>query len=218
MAQAPIWPPCRRRALALRLPLLAAAAPLATLLAGCGLSSAPRQEFHLLRDADGGAAAPAGPPIDKVLLVSSGAMPGLYDSDRMVYSADGRSRSYFQFGYWSERPAQSLLMLSQARLVRAQRFREVATSTSGVRGDLLLTLRLDELYLDASAEPGQVKLILVAELIDWRQRTLIARRSFRHMAAVPQRDAFGVAAATSQAVGVMLTELVAWTALSAAGA
>ena len=84
-------------------------------------------------------------------------MPGLYDSDRMVFSADGRSRSYFQFGNWSERPAQSLLLLAETRLARSKRFREVASSTSGVRGDLLLSLRLDELYLDAvdRAGPGE---------------------------------------------------------------
>ena len=69
-------------------------------------------------------------------------------------------------------------MLSEARLIHSQRFREVASSTSGVRGDLLLSLRLDELYLDASAEPGLVKLIVTAELIDWRSRQLLARRSF----------------------------------------
>ncbi len=138
---------------------LGAAAP-AALLAGCGLGNAPRRDFHLLRDTDGQAPPPAGPVIDKVLLVSAGAMPGLYDSDRMVFSADGRSRSYFQFGNWSERPAQSLLLLAETRLARSKRFREVASSTSGVRGDLLLSLRLDELYLDASTEPGQVKLIV----------------------------------------------------------
>ena len=204
----------RRRRTLLCLPLAGAAAG----LAGCGLGSAPRQDFHLLRDAGAATAAPAGPPIDKVLLVASGAMPGLYDSDRMVFSADGRSRSYFQFGYWSERPAQSLLTLSQARLVRTQRFREVASSTSGVRGDLLLTLRLDELYLDASVEPGQVKLILLAELVDWRNRTLLARRVLSHSAVVQRHDASGLAEAASQALGEMLDELVAWVAAHAAGA
>lgn len=194
---------------------LAGAAP-ALLLAGCGLGNAPRRDFHLLRDADSQAGAPAGPGIDKVLLVSAGAMPGLYDSDRMVFSADGRSRSYFQFGNWSERPAQSLLLLAEARLVRSKRFREVASSTSGVRGDLLLSLRLDELYLDASAEPGQVKLIVTAELVDWRSRQLLARRGFAQAAAVANADANGLAEAASQAVGVVLGELVAWAAASAA--
>lgn len=203
--------PSRRRMLV----GLGVAAP-AALLAGCGFGNAPRLDFHLLRDADSQAPAPAGPTLDKVLLVSSGAMPGLYDSDRMVFSADGRSRSYFQFGYWSERPAQTLLLLSEARLIDSRRFREVASSTSGVRGDLLLSLRLDELYLDASTEPGLVKLIVMAELIDWRSRQLLARRSFAQAAPVPKRDAGGLAEAASQAVGVMLGELVAWAAASAA--
>jgi ABC-type uncharacterized transport system auxiliary subunit len=185
--------------------------------AGCGLGNAPRRDFHLLRDADSQASAPAGPAIDKVLLVSSAAMPGLYDSDRMVFSADGRSRSYFQFGNWSERPAQSLLLLAETRLARSKRFREVVSSTSGVRGDLLLTLRLDELYLDASAAPGQVRLIVSAELIDWRNRQLLARRSFAQAAAVANSDAGGLADAASQAAAVVLGELVAWAASSAAG-
>ncbi|MBS1178962.1 MAG: putative lipoprotein [Proteobacteria bacterium] len=195
--------------------VLGVAAP-AALLAGCGFGNAPRLDFHLLRDADANAPATPGPVLDRVLLVSSGAMPGLYDSDRMVFSANGRSRSYFQFGYWSERPAQTLLLLSEARLIDSRRFREVASSTSGVRGDLLLSLRLDELYLDASTEPGRVKLIVMAELIDWRSRQLLARRSFAQAAPVPKRDAGGLAEAASQAVGVMLGELVAWTAASAA--
>jgi ABC-type uncharacterized transport system auxiliary subunit len=185
-------------------------------LAGCGLGQTPRLDFHLLRDAGSDAPAATGPAIDKVLLVSSGAMPGLYDSDRMVFSADGRSRSYFQFGHWSERPAQALQVLCEGRLVRSKQFRVVAASTSGVRGDLLLSLRLDELYLDASAEPGQVKLILVAELIDWRSRQLLSRRGFVQAAPVPRRDAGGLAEAASQAVGVVLGEMVAWAAASTA--
>ncbi len=193
---------------------VAAALPAAG-LAACSLGRAPRMDFHLLRDPGSEAPAAGGPAIDKVLLVASGAMPGLYDSDRMVFSADGRSRSYFQFGHWSERPAQSLLILSETRLVRSKRFREVATSTSGVRGDLLLSLRMDELYLDASVEPGRVKLIVVAELIDWRSRQLLARRSFVHAASVPQQDAGGLADAASQAVRAMLDELVPWAAASA---
>jgi ABC-type uncharacterized transport system auxiliary subunit len=200
----------------LHLPLFGAA-PLAGLITGCSLGKGSRMDFHLLRDAGAGAAAASAPAIDQVLLLAAGAMPGLYDSDRMVFSADGRSRSYFQFGYWSERPAQALVMLAQARLASAQRFREVALSTSGVRGDLLLTLRLDELYLDASLDPGQLHMTVGAELIDWRSRKLLARRSFRHALAATTRDADGVAQAASQAVGVILGELVDWAAASAAG-
>ena len=199
------------------LPVLGAL-PLVTAIAGCGLGAGQRTDFHVLRDPGADAAAAPAPRVDQVLLLAAVAMPGLYDSDRMVFSADGRSRSYFQFGYWSERPAQSLQVLAEARLARTQRFREVVLSTSGVRGDLLLTLRLDELYLDASVDPGLVRLVLSAELVDWRSRKLLGRRVFRQSAAAKPSDAGGVAQAASAAVAVMLGELVDFAAASAAAA
>lgn len=205
--------PARRRALR-RLPALGAAA----LLGACSIGGAPRREFHLLRDAAAPGAPLPGPRIEQVLLVSAMAPPGLYDSDRMVFSADGRGRSYFQFGFWSERPAQSLQALVETRLDRTGRFREVVSSTSGVRGDLLLSLRLDELYLDATQAPGQVRVIFSAELIDWRQRKLLARRGFKAAAAANRDSADGLAEAASLALGSALDELATWAVTSAAAA
>ena len=204
----------RRRRL---LPLLAVAPALASLTA-CSLGSAPRRDFYLLRDAGAPGAALTGARSDMVLLVVATAMPGLYDSDHMVFSSDGLSRSYFQFGHWSERPAQSLQTLAENRLAQAGRFREVVSSTAGVRGELLLQLRLDELYLDASLQPGQVRLAVSAELIDWRDRRLLARRGFRQSAPLAQGGAAGLAEAAAAAVGAMLGELAEWTAASAAAA
>ena len=181
-------------------------------LAACSLGSAPRRDFYLLHDAAPPGAPAAGPRIDKVLMVSAMANPGLYDSDRMVFSADGRSRSYFQFGYWSERPAQSLQTLAEARLARSGRFRDVVASTSGVRGDLLLSLRLDELYLDAASTPQRVSLAVTSELIDWGQRRLLARQTFRQSAEVAQGGAAEFADAASDALGRMLGELADWVA------
>jgi ABC-type uncharacterized transport system auxiliary subunit len=218
----PCQDPRRRSALrsALRrLPLLGVA-PLSGLLGACSLQgSAPRMDFHVLRDLDD--ASPVGTPparIERVLLVTAATAPALYDSDRMVFSADGRARSYYQFSYWSERPARRLAGLAEARLARTQVFREVAASTSGVRGDLLLSLRLEELYLDDAVDPGQVRLALAAELIDWRSRSLVARRDFSQVVPVARRDAGGVAQAASQGVTVLLGELTAWAAASAASA
>jgi cholesterol transport system auxiliary component len=188
------------------------------LLSACALGNASRRDFYLLRDAGAPGAALPGVRSDKVLLVVANAMPGLYDSDRMVFSADGLSRSYFQFGYWSERPAQSLQTLAENRLLQAGRFRDVASSTAGVRGDLLLQLRLDELYLDASPTPQQVRLAVTAELIDWRERRLMARRGFRQSAPVGQGGAAGLADAAAVALGAMLGELAEWAAAAATAA
>lgn len=219
---APCPDPRRRSALrhALRcLPLLGAA-PLLGTLGACSLQgNAPRMDFHVLRDLDGSAPAAAAPArIERVLLVTAVSAPALYDSDRMVFSADGRARSYYQYSYWSERPARRLAALAEARLARAHLFREVTSSTSGVRGDLLLSLRLEELYLDDAVDPGQLRLAFVAEMIDWRSRKLLARRDFIQAVPVARRDAGGMAQAASQGVSALLGELAAWAAASAASA
>jgi ABC-type uncharacterized transport system auxiliary subunit len=186
------------------------------LLGGCGLDPSPRIDYQVLRDTGKSAAAAA--RIDKVLLLAIEGTPALYDSERMVFSADGKSRSYFQYGFWSERPARRLLTLAESRLAGAQLFRSVALSTSGVRGALLLNLRLQELYLDDSTAPGRVHLAFSAELIDWLDRRLLARRGFSRVLDVMTRDAAGLALAASQASSALLDELVAWTAAAAAPA
>ncbi len=208
--------PVLRRRAALRALALPAGAPLLALLGACASGDAARRDFLLLTDADAAAAPPPrAAPLDRVLLLDLAAAPTLYASTRMVYSADGVSRSYFQFAQWSERPANSLLRLAEARLAGTRYFRAVASSSAGVRGDLLLTLRLEDLYLDDSRQPPQARLAFGATLIDWRQRRLISRRSFDKVVPASGPDAAGLAAAAGQAVGLLLGELVMWVARSA---
>jgi ABC-type uncharacterized transport system auxiliary subunit len=220
--------------------LLAASAawPLAAIGSGCGtltaLNDAPRFEFFVLEDlarasvpaAGGGPAAagalPGGAPpatrIDRVLLVSMGQSQALYDSDRMVFSPDGMSRAFFQYSNWSERPARRLVTLVERRLVDAGQFRSVALSTAGVRGDLVLSLRLDELYLDESSRPPRVRATVLAELLDWRNRTLLGRRGVTRDVPTETLDARGMARASNVAMTAVLDELAAWVGEVASGA
>jgi ABC-type uncharacterized transport system auxiliary subunit len=211
------WPPAaptRRQALGRLLgTACGAAVPLPALLAGC--AGPPRTDYHLLRD-PGPAPAAAAVRSDKVLLLASGSPASLYDTERMVFSVDGSSRSYFQFGYWAERPQRRLLQLAEERLVAAGAFRDVALSTAGIRGELLLTLRLESLYLDDATEPGRARLAFAAELVDWRARRLLGRRRFARDADVGDHDAAAFAAAASEALGVLLGELADWVAPAAA--
>jgi ABC-type uncharacterized transport system auxiliary subunit len=57
-----------------------------------------------------------------------------------------------------------------------------------------------------------------AELIDWTQRRLLARRTFQREATVSRSGAAGLAEAASQAIGTLLGELGEWTAARAAAA
>jgi ABC-type uncharacterized transport system auxiliary subunit len=84
-----------------------------------------------------------------------------------------------------------------------------------VRGDLLLTLRIDELTHDDSVQPGQMRIAVVAELVDWRHRRFIQRRRFEHSAPVASADAQGASQAANVAITSLLDALVAWTRTSA---
>lgn len=196
-----------------------AAAALALLpLAGCTLNNAPRREYQVLHDPRGTTAPPSpGAHIDRVLLLAAPTASGLYDSNRMVYSIDGRTRSYFEYGLWAERPARSLNNLALSRLARSGIFAGVAPSTTGVRGDLLLTLQLEDLYFDEADPHNIVQLSFTATLVDWRQRRLLATARFTQQELSPTRDDDGMAQAASVAVGRLLDQLVAWCARSAAG-
>ena len=190
-----------------------AATPLWAGLVACGLDPAPAIDYHPLRDAGAQPATPrTTPAIDKVLLLSAGDTATLYDTDRMVFSRDGSSLSYFQYGHWTQAPSRSLLALTEQRLAAAGLYRGVAQSTSGVRGALLLTVRLDELYLDDAARPAQARVAFSVELLDWRQRGLIARKRFSRSQPVTTGNAAGFAQAAAQALAVLLDELQAWLA------
>jgi ABC-type uncharacterized transport system auxiliary subunit len=209
----------RRRLL--RAAAAGATAPLA-LVAGCDTlrNDAPSFDFYVIEDLRGNAStAPAAPPrVDRVLLLTTGPSPALYDSDRIVFTRDGASHAYYQYSNWSERPSRRLLALAEARLARGGGFRTVAQSLAGIRGDLVLGLRLEEIVHDDSTTPGSLRVAASAELLAWRSRTMVARRRFAQTAPVGTRNARGAARAASVAMTALLDELAAWTESSAATA
>lgn len=152
----------------------------------------------------------------RTLLIGPVASNAFYDGNMLAFSADGRTRAYYQFAAWTERPAKRLGNLVEKRLIEQGKFASVAQSTSGIRGELLLNLRLEECFHDASTTPGQAHLSFTAELVDWRSRTLVARHRFEGGAPVLEPNAAAAASALSQALGTQLDALVAWVESSAA--
>lgn len=202
-----------------------ALATLVTTGAGCAtFNDAPRFEFFVLDDLKASSAgeglgpvAGGGPPsAGRVLLVSMGQSQALYDSDRMVFSPDGMSRAFFQYSNWSERPARRLAYLAERRLARSGGFDGVALSTAGIRGDTVLTLRLDELLLDETSRPPSIRLTVLAEMVDWRSRSLLGRRAFSRTMPAPTVDARGMARGATAALTDLLDELSAWVASTGA--
>ena len=184
------------------------------LLSGClnlgDASKAPAVVYYVLNDAVPAASAAAASsetaaPSLRVLDTTTG---NFYDTDQLVFSRSADTRGLYQFARWTERPGKRFADLMRSRLERQGGWN---VSVGGyVRADWLLDTELVELYHDAASEPGQVRLVLRADVIDIKQRKLLGHRVFEQQVPLASYDAAAAAQASSLAVGHMLDDLSVW--------
>jgi cholesterol transport system auxiliary component len=198
-------------------PFLAA---LALLLAGCinigEKGDGPAVVYYVLNDpalkdadpADVKAPAESSAPALLVLDTTAGSF---YDTEQLVFSRSVGTRGQYQFARWTERPGKRFAGLMRTRLDRQGTW-QVSDAGGYVRGDLLLDTELVEFYHDAASNPGQVRLVLRAELLDLKQRKLLGRRVFEQRVPLASYAAKGAAEASNVAVGRVLDDLAAWLA------
>ncbi|MGD9945021.1 MAG: ABC-type transport auxiliary lipoprotein family protein [Burkholderiaceae bacterium] len=192
--------------------LTAAAVPLLGLAAGGCTNLRGDVPAHVYYELDDQAQPQrdAGPRVERRLLVTGTAGSTLYDSVGLAYSRAPGARSYYQFASWSEAPAQRVMRLAQRRLAALGVFQDVAGVTSAVRGDWLLELQLDQMYHDDLSPPGNARIDVFAELVDWRERRALARRPFSVREPLAQENAAAAAAAFNRALTRLLDELADW--------
>lgn len=193
---------------------------LSLLLTGClnlgQKSSTPAVVYYVLtdpapEDADALRAAARLESTAPTLLVLDTTTSGFYNSDHLVFGRNAETRGQYQFARWTERPGKRFADLMRARLDRVGAY-HVATPGGYVRGDLLLDTELIEFYHDASSEPGRMRLVLRADLVDLKQRKLVGRRVFEQQVALTTFDAAGAAQAANRVTGQVLDALTAWLA------
>ncbi len=216
----------RRRAIA-----LAAASTALLSASGCislGGGDAAVPTWYRLEDAGTVQPAPASKPaavggasaspLDRVLLIGPVVTAGFYDSTMVAYSRAPGTLAHYQFAGWTERPGRRIGALLERRLSARARFVAVAQSTAGVRGELLLNLSLEHLYHDLATTPASARVAVTAELLDWRARRLIARRTFDQSAPVARAAADAAVPAMNDALRAVLDALCPWVEATAADA
>jgi cholesterol transport system auxiliary component len=182
---------------------------LALFVAGCFSSGTHEAQRYYVLEVPAGKTVPERAARPATLYVAPTSTAGFYDTQDIVFSRAPGTRAYYQFNGWTEPPGSSIHAALLARLERSGAFREVAVPRGGASG-LVLRTHLEEIYHDAGAPPGSVRLALSAELTDGTQNGLIARRSFSRSAPAPSYDAQGAAKALGEVLGALLDELVAW--------
>lgn len=188
---------------------------LACALTGC-VSSGPREahRYFVLEDS-GASSAKAATARAATLLLAPTTVSSFYDTQSIAYSRAPGTRAYYQYHSWTEPPGRRFGELLAARLERNGGFRTVASVTGAVRGELVLSIHLAELYHDAASAPGSARVSLSAELADPARRVLVARRSFSASAPAASYDAAGAVQALNRALAALLEEVTVWVDASA---
>lgn len=189
------------------------------LLAGCVPTlgnNAPAPQYFVLSDlAKPAPAQRTAPGPGRVLLVNPAITSPFYDTQNLVYSRAAGQRSYYQFAGWTERPGRRFSELLVRRLEARGAFASVASTTAGIRGDVVLNTRLEELYQDTSA--SRVVVEATAEIVDYAERSMVARRRFTQSVATGADNAVAAVTAFNQATTALLDEISGWVEATAAG-
>ncbi|MGH8633173.1 MAG: ABC-type transport auxiliary lipoprotein family protein [Burkholderiales bacterium] len=176
----------------------------------------PPREYYVLDELAPAGAANPGAAAGRVLLVNPSSASPFYDTQSLVFSRAPGQRAYYQFAGWTERPGRTLSELLARRLEAGGGFRAVAATTAGVKGEVVLHIRLEEFYHDVTGNPGSVRIEVTAVLVDPAERELIARRRFVQSAPAAGENAQAAVAAFSRATTVLLDEMSSWIERAAA--
>ncbi len=182
------------------------------LLAGCGLTG-PRHAptWYVLED-QGRTSAASTPVWKDTLLLRETDAPAFYQGPALVYSRAAGTRGQYQYGRLTEWPAPRFTQLLRSRLEQAALFQAVAPLGAGVSGGYQLNTRLLDFYHDAARAPGEVVLVLEAELIRRADARLLARARIETRAAAQSHDAAGAAGAANAALTQALDRMMVWLA------
>lgn len=186
-------------------------------LAACAVPLAQQEEadIYLLdaRPAVGKAPSPAG----AVLAVSMPrAWPG-FETPRMAYVLQPHGLQYFTKSRWADTPARMLSPLLVQALEQGGAFAAVVHNPGAVAGTLRLDTELVRMRQEFGAEPSQVRLTLRVQLVDVRERRVIATREFEEVEVAEAGNANAGVIALNRALGRMLLRLAEFCASAAAG-
>jgi cholesterol transport system auxiliary component len=173
-------------------------------IAGCiATTNLPPVQHYVLEDLGQAPRAQRTTQGAAVLLVQPTAVSAFYDTQRLAYSRAAGQRAYYQFAAWTDRPGRAFSELLSRRL-------GAPFTTAGVRGDLVLHTRLEELYHDAASTPGSVKIVVSAALVDAAGRPVGEQRRFTREANTAAASAPAAVEAANRTITEVLDDIAAW--------
>jgi ABC-type uncharacterized transport system auxiliary subunit len=169
---------------------------LAACVAACSLPGPREPDRYFVLDAG---VSPEAKRSSVPLVVAPTSAASFYDTQDIAYSRAPGVRAYYQFNRWTERPQRGI----HGQL--ASRF-----DGGGPAGGLRLNTHLEEIYHDASEQPGTARITITAELVDPVNRAILARRTFTRSAPAAAYDAPGAVRGFNLALAALIGDIEAW--------
>lgn len=176
------------------------------LLAGCTAFSAPKvDDTHLyLLDARPATVAES-KKSTRILSVSQPVSRPGYDTPQMAYQRLPLELQYFATHQWADTPAHMLQPLIMQAL--APNFSAVVPASGIIPANLRLDTELIRLQQDFTSKPGKTVLTLRAQLIDLKDKRVIAEKLFDEVENTESDDAYGGVVAANRALQRVLAQL-----------
>lgn len=181
------------------------------LLAGCTNLSAPQGSSPNIYVLDAKPGVPASTVRhDLVLAVAvPQARPG-FETAQIAYLQQPHELNYFANSRWTSAPARMLQPLLLQALEQSAAFLAVISTASTIPVDVRLDIELIRLQHDFTTHPSRVQITLQAQLIDLRDRRVLAVRQFDATENADSEDAYGGVSAANRLVSRVLGQVAAF--------
>lgn len=178
----------------------------ATLLTGCTALQAPKVVPSHLYILDTTRTIQTVPQQKNwILVISQPTSRAGFDTPRMAYQSQPLALEYFAYHRWADTPARMLKpLIAQALNVD---FRTVVQAPSGLPADLRLDTELIRLQQNFVSKPSQIQLTLRAQLVDLKNKRIIASKLFDERENTSSDDPYGGVLAANRALQRVLTHL-----------
>ncbi len=147
---------------------------------------------------------------DKVLKISPIGALSPYKSQAIVYSETANDLNNYVYNQWSDAPVRLLEKLFQQSIQARGLFKAVVTDISVSKADYLLESNLLDFKQIIDANNSHVVVTLQFNLLDARQRKIIATTTFRETSPVVENNAQGAVNAFNQASRKVADRLMEW--------
>ena len=141
------------------------------------------------------------------LLVSTPSARSGFDSARMIYVRKPHEIEYFSQNQWVDNPARMLAPLLVQALESTAKYRAVVSARSAATADLRLDTEIIRLQHEFLTQPSQVHITVRVQLLDLRNKTVLATRELDVVEVASSDDPYGGVLATNRAVKAMLQQI-----------